>query len=247
MKSAFGALAVLLIAAGCGGGQGGAEQSPGTTVPPPTATTSATTTAVSPTKLELFFIAQDGRLVADSRTVEHTATPGAAALDELRDAPSDTTTQVPDGVGLIIDNGAAHLSGPTLNQAAFAQVVYTLTSFPTVQSVDGKTRADVEFFVPSILVEHPVAGESVSSPFHVTGTANTFEATFNYRLEDDDGKVLAKDFVTATSGSGTRGTFDFEVPFAVDEEQDGKLAVFELSAKDGSVIHERVIPLRLVP
>ena len=87
----------------------------------------------------------------------------------------------------------------------------------------------------------------MTSPIHVTGTANTFEATFNYRLEDAQGNKLAKDFVTATSGSGTRGTFDFTVPFTVDSAQDGKLVVFELSAEDGSVIHEREIPLRLVP
>ena len=37
----------------------------------------------------------------------------------------------------------------------------------------------------------------------MTGTANTFEAaTFNYGLEDAQGNKLAKDFVTATSGSG---------------------------------------------
>jgi hypothetical protein len=81
----------------------------------------------------------------------------------------------------------------------------------------------------------------------VTGTANTFEATFNYRLEDAEGTELAKDFVTATSGTGTRGTFEFDVSFTVDDAQDGTLVVFELSAEDGSVIHEREIPVRLVP
>jgi hypothetical protein len=116
-----------------------------------------------------------------------------------------------------------------------------------VKSVNGKTRADVEDFAPAILVEHPVPDETVTSPLHVTGTANTFEATFNYRLEDANGKTLAKDFVTATSGSGTRGTFDFSVPFTVGSAQNGTLAVFELSAEDGSVIHELDIPLRLVP
>jgi hypothetical protein len=37
------------------------------------------------------------------------------------------------------------------------------------------------------------------------------------------------------------------VSFTVDSAQNGKLAVFELSAEDGSVIHERVVPLRLAP
>jgi germination protein M len=236
---------VLLIAAGCGGDNPSVEQSPATTTAPP-ATTEATTTTEPPLTLELFFLASDGQLVAASRTVEHTQTPGAATLHELMNPEADTKTQVPDGLTLTIDNGRAHVTGATLNDAALAQVVYSLTSFPTVKSVNGKTRADVEVFSPAILVEHPAAGETVTSPLRVTGTANTFEATFNYRLEDANGKTLAKDFVTATSGTGTRGTFDFSVAFTVDSAQDGTLSVFELSAANGSVLHERRISLRLM-
>ena len=35
------------------------------------------------------------------------------------------------------------------------------------------------------------------------------------------------------------------MPYKVDKPQDGTLAVFELSAEDGSRIHESEIPLRL--
>ncbi len=245
MKVSLYALAIGMLAAGCGGGAAKVEQTPQTTAPPPTATTA--TTAAQPMSLELFFLAPDGKLVAESRSVEHTQAPGGAALRELTKPAADTTTQVPDGVRLTIDGGRAHVSGATLNDAALAQVVYTLTSFPTVQSVDGKTRTDVEAFAPAILVEHPAPGDAVKSPLQVTGTANTFEATFNYRLQDADGKLLAKDFVTATSGSGTRGTFDFSITFDIDAARNGTLSVFELSAEDGSVIHERVVPLRLSP
>jgi germination protein M len=88
-------------------------------------------------------------------------------------------------------------------------------------------------------------GEAVESGFEVTGTANTFEATFNYELKDDAGRVLTEDFVTATSGSGTRGTFRFTVEYELDEPVDGTLVVFELSAEDGSRINEHEIPLQL--
>ena len=197
--------------------------------------------------MRLYFLARDGKLVAVSREVERTTAPGAATLHELRDPPSGMNTEVPSGLELTIHDGRANVSGAQLDPPALAQVVYALTTFPTVRSVNDKTRADVETFVPSILVEQPSPAETVTSPIHVTGNANTFEATFNYRLEDAAGKSLAKDFVTATSGSGTRGTFDFTVPFSVDAPQDGELRVFELSAADGSVVHERVIPLRLSP
>ena len=236
---------VLLLVAGCGG-DATVQRAPPPTMPPPQ-TTEAITTTEPPMTLGLYFLAPDGQLAAASRKVEHTQTPGAATLRELMNPEIGTTTQVLDGLRLTIDNGRAHVTGAAINKAALAQLVYSLTTFPTVKSVNGKTRADVEAFVPPILVEHPGAHEAVMSPLHVTGTANTFEATFNYRLEDASGKLLAKDFVTATSGTGTRGTFDFSVPFTVDSAQEGTLVVFELSAENGSVIHERRIPLRLMP
>jgi germination protein M len=246
MRSLLCIVAIGLAAAGCGGQSNPAAEQPVTTSPPPT-TTAPTTTADRVMPLELYFLAPDGKLVAESRSAKQTQAPGGAALHELTAPQAGTTTQVPGGLQLAIAGGKAHVTGAPLGDAALAQIVYTLTSFSTVQSVDGKTRADVEDFAPAILVEHPTPGEAVTSPLHVTGTANTFEATFNYRLEDMGGDVLAKNFVTATSGSGTRGTFDFTVPFDVLSAQNGKLVVFELSAEDGSVIHEREIPLRLSP
>jgi hypothetical protein len=100
---------------------------------------------------------------------------------------------------------------------------------------------------PLILVESPLPFAHVTSPLRVTGTANTFEATFNYDLVGPDGKLLSHHFETATSGNGTRGTFDFTVPFTVSQPGQGKLVVYELSAKDGSRIHQVEIPLQLEP
>jgi len=244
---------VALLVAGCGGNASSTGEPPVTTTttvtrtiehpPPPPTTTAETTQKLS---LQLYFVAPDGKLVAASRDVPQTRAPGAASLRELTTPPAGATTQVPGGLGLTISDGKATLTGAKLDGPALAQVVYTLTAFPTVQSVNGKTRADVEEFVPPILVEQPSPGETTTSTISVTGSANTYEATFNYRLEDAAGKLLAKHFVTATSGSGTRGTFAFTVPFSVDSSQDGVLKVFELSAEDGAVVHERVIPLHLV-
>jgi len=252
MRIGLAAVVLGLLVSGCGGTNASTsgEGSSVTTTVTKTVTVSheaTTTSAAKRMPLHLYFLAPDGKLVAVSSDVAETQTPGAETLRALTDAPSGMTTEVPSGLSLTIDNGKATVSGATLNPPALAQVVYSLTTFPTVDSVNGKTRADVEPFVPQILVEQPSAGETVTSPLHVTGNANTYEATFNYNLEDAAGKSLAKNFVTATSGNGTRGTFDVSIPFNVDTAQDGALRVFELSAEDGSVVHERVIPLRLSP
>ena len=115
--------------------------------------------------------------------------------------------------------------------------------------IDGKhyARADFEDETPAILVESPLAFETVSNPIHATGTANTFEANFQYEVVDPAGKVVDTNFVTATSGTGTRGTFEFTTKPYTGEAGTGALVVLEFSAKDGSRINEVRIPLELQP
>jgi hypothetical protein len=130
--------------------------------------------------------------------------------------------------------------------APLAQVVYTMTQFPneTTVNVNGQdyTRGSFEDFTPAILVELPLPFQAVSSPMRLAGSANTFEATFQYELKDAQGKILAKHFATATSGSGTRGTFDLKVPFNATSGGSGTLRVYEDSA-DGKPI-PRQFPFR---
>ena len=134
-------------------------------------------------------------------------------------------------------------------RTALAQIVYTLTPYSAggVVVVDGTRyrRTDFEAQTPAILVESPLPYQTAPSPIRVTGTANTFEATFQYELVDAAGTVIARHFVTATSGSGTRGTFDVTIPYPAGHAGPGKLVVYESSAKDGSRIHVVEIPLRL--
>ena len=108
--------------------------------------------------------------------------------------------------------------------ARLAQVVYTLTQFPSVGKgvlfkVDGaaadqlrrhghrarqpQRRADYESVTPPIFVESPAPFDAVSGTLRVSGTADVFEATFRARLVAGSfHKTLT---VTATSGSGTQG------------------------------------------
>jgi Immunoglobulin-like domain of bacterial spore germination/Sporulation and spore germination len=234
----------LLASAGCGDG-GGSSSRDGTTTVAASTVSPTTTVSEQPLTLELYLVdPTDHKLYAVRKEIEPTQAVGAAALRALAEDPD---SEVPPNLSLAIDNGAATVTGSELSPAALAQVVYTLTQFPTVKSVNGKTRKAVESLVPAILVESPTAEATVSSPLRVTGNANTFEATFEYDLVDENGKVLHHDFVTATSGSGERGTFDFTIPFRVAREQEGTLVVYESSAENGSHINVRRIPLTLAP
>lgn len=251
--------AVALLAAGCGGG-GGGEAAPTDTGP--TTTEPAATVAV-----RAYFL-REGKVWPARRELEETEVPGlailataSAALEELLAGPTAREqadlgfeTAIPAGTELAqleIEARQATLSTSVeLPHEAMAQVVYTLTQLPGVESVgiggETFTRADFEDVTPAILVESPLAFEEVANPLRATGTANAFEATFQYELADTDGRIVDSGFVTATSGTGTRGTFDFttgryEVPF----DGVGALFVFEVSAEDGSRINLVEIPVRM--
>jgi germination protein M len=250
VKGALLVIVACLLAAGCaGGGDDATTTDTGTTAPPAEQTT-----------LRTYFL-RDGKVWPVAREVAATQAVAATSLEGLFLGPTSEeksdlglTTAIPDGIelsSLEIADGVAKLNvTDELTDAALAQAVYTLTQFPTVDAVETGgatyTRADVENFTPAILVESPLPSEEVSSPLRVTGTANTFEATFNYELTNTDGRIVDKNFVTATSGTGTRGTFDFTTkPYTVPFEGFGSLVVFELSAEDGSRINVVEIPLKM--
>ena len=146
-----------------------------------------------------------------------------------------------------------------------AQVVFTLTQFETITGVeivvDGEalaitdvldnpiegpvTRAAFEDVTPLILIEDPLPLATVPATFTVSGSANTFEASLFLRLTTEDGDVLSDEPVQATSGSGTRGTFEatLTVPGGT---PDGPLSLlgYEQSARDGSEVNMFEVPLR---
>ncbi len=221
------------------------------------ATTTATPTAKF-TLVKVYFVYHDNVLPV-SRFVSANEPAWLGAWKDLAVGPTaeeplaaSTALPVPNASGWTLgltDKNILSLTTAVLPRIALAQAVYTLTQFATTRPVivNGQryTRADFEPETPAILVESPLPEAQVRTPLRVTGTANTFEATFAYELVDSAGKVIAKHFVTATSGSGTRGTFAFTVAYPAGHSGPGKLVVYESSAKDGSRIHVIEIPLQL--
>lgn len=101
---------------------------------------------------------------------------------------------------------------------------------------------------PAIIVETPTEGSTVSSPVTVSGTADVFEANVTVVVEDADGNELARDFTTATCGTGCRGDFSLDLPFSVDEEQAGTIVVQDDDAAGtGTPPHVVEIPVTLGP
>lgn len=282
------AAALALLAAGCGG-ENVYGEAPATTGAAPPATTQAPGTAeTQPMERTTFLVyfARGERLGVASRSVAKTEGVGAAALTALLAGPSGDESgdaglgsEIPAGtrlLGLSIAGGVATVDlshdfesggGSVSMLLRVAQVVFTLTQFPTVErvrfSLDGEPaaaiggegvvvdppigRREFEGQAPAILVESPAPFERVTSPLRIRGSANVFEATFGAEIADGAGSVLAEKVVTATSGTGERGTFDAELSFEPRTPGRLVLTVFTYSAKDGSRQDAVEIPLELAP
>ncbi|MFD5256333.1 GerMN domain-containing protein [Streptomyces bobili] len=181
--------------------------------------------------------------------------------------PSGTTLHsivVRHGVATIDLSGRYDDGGGSLSmQARLAQVVFTATRFPSIEKVrfelDGKPvtsfggegivlnrpvgRADFEDLAPLVLVESPLIGDSIRTPVRVWGSANTFEATFKLKITDAAGRTAGDIYVTATSGSGTRGTFDVTIPYKARRSGAGTLTAYWNSLEDGHAVIEDTVPL----
>jgi germination protein M len=234
---------------------------------------------------QVWFADAEGLFVS-YRTQERTPRVGTAALEALLEGPDSfeddygLSSAVPEGTQLLdlkIADGIARVDltsefesggGSASMQMRLAQVVYTITQFPTVKgvffSLDGDpidilggegiiidhplTRGDYADLLPTILVTSPTLGQEVGSPVLVRGSANVFEANVSVQILDENGEVIAETFTTATCGTGCRGTYRVSVPYEVDHAQDGTIVVHDDDAAGtGRPPHEVRIPVRLVP
>lgn len=218
------------------------------------------------------------------RRVAETAATAEATMESLIDGPTgdesasvpEVSTQIPEGTELnsvIIEDGVAivDVSGDfgaeeasSAAAARVAQVVFTLTRFGTVDSVqihqDGTavavrtdngavvdrpvTRDDYLDYQAAISVEEPLYGGTAPDPLRVTGQALVFEATFQYALTDEDGLIIAEGFAMSESGVAW-APFDFTIDYEVDRSQRGALIVWADSARDGSRVDIREYPVLL--
>jgi hypothetical protein len=277
--------------AACGGSSGGSSPqpaatvtvtaSPGATAEPSASPSAPPSEAPVPTTLRLYLLRGDGLGVAERR-VKHTNAPARAALNALFAGPTAAeraaglSTSLASGIevdSLTISGGLARVglsaafreSGEGLDEAHSllpgAQVVYTLTQFPSVRRVairvNGEPypavggsgspstqwrRHDFADFEPPIFVEAPGVGALVSSPFTLSGTAMVFEGSFLARLVDSSGRRVVQVVMQASLGAPERGRFAEQISYSTSARR-GTLIVFAQSMEDGSRQHEVRIPV----
>lgn len=158
-------------------------------------------------------------------------------------------------------------AGSSVYAQRLAQVVYTLTQFRTITGVvfklDGDpvpysdaagkpiagpaTREHYRELLPAIFIDTPAWGATVERPIVVAGDANVFEARFMLELTDDDGRVIVRRAVSASSGSGTWGEWTEELDIESTASRRLWLSVWSASAQDGSRENLRRYPIELPP
>lgn len=188
----------------------------------------------------------------------------AAMTSAIPDGTKVLGLTIADGKATVDLNDTFQSGGGSLSMTLrVAQVVATLLQFDTVTSVDihldGKPvdgiggegvpatdldQTDIEDQTPAILPLAPLPGATVTSPVTVSGTSNTFEATLQWAVLDGSGAVVKDGFATATSGTGTRGTFSFTVDLG-SYQGAATVKLFEASAKDGSEINIVLVPVTI--
>lgn len=206
---------IALSAAGCGGGRHKSHEPAQTTV------------------VRVFRL-RHGLLHAElARAPGARATPAAAAA--ALGIEAQTTVQ----------DGTARVEAEKLPPGRVAELVYTLTQFPSVRRVDvagrsGLDREDVAAFVPVILIESPADGARVPATFRVQGTASVFEATLVVELRRA-GATLDHRTVTASEGAPERGSFSTRL--RAPSGGPATVVAFAPSAADGSPQHVQTVPL----
>jgi spore germination protein GerM len=271
-----------------------APSTPGEATPAPTkAPTAAPGETEEPTewmRLKVYYFLDDTAngdpgLVPVMREVPKTVAVGGASMRALLEGPEAViapgtdpavSTAIPEGtlfLGLDIKDGLATVDlsqefesggGSFSMGGRLAQVVYTLTQFPTVERVqfrlDGEpvtvfsgeglvldepvTREDYFDYLPPIFVDSPAYGGVVEAPIRIQGLSNVFEATSMAAIEDLEGNTLTAKTVTATCGTGCWGAFEVSLGEGL-EDGDYYLQVWEPSAMDGSATNNRRYPIRV--
>jgi hypothetical protein len=200
-----------------------------------------------------------GPTAAERASGMSTAVPAGTRLRSLT---------ISNGTAVVDLTGTFASGGGSLSMSLrLAQVVTTVTQFSSASKVrlwlDGRPattlggeglvvdrplgRTDVEDMLPAILIETPATGDTIGSPVRVRGSANVFEAVLFLEVTDWDGRIVASRRVMATSGTGTRGTFDVTLRYSVSRSGSGEVIGYSRSPKDGSRINVVETPLVVGP
>jgi len=139
--------------------------------------------------------------------------------------------------------------GDTLNRIAIAHSV-PLTQLASVNNIYNINLIHVGQVLtipsdhPAIILNAPAWNADAPSPLTVSGQSDTFEGNVQIRVYDNAYRVVGSGI--ATGGSmGTYGNFTATITYTVPFTQPGIVEAYFRSAKDGSVMGQADVRVRL--
>jgi hypothetical protein len=257
------AVGAAIVTAGSGTGSQPAATTPAPTVTEAPPVSTGTTTTPGTTAGAAWFV-QDGKLTrlgtpatgpdAVQPALELLLGGPRAALMATGESGGGFTTAIPaatqlESVDVADTIATVRLSGPAPTGTALEQVVRTVTDTGVHWVRFGDEPGLVNATIAAGKTDDAppvelVRAQSDGSKVQFAGTADTFEANVQLRLMQGD-KQLAHTFVTATCGTGCRGSFDgtLDVPAGLSGQVAGsittgtepvRLEAYTISAADGS-------------
>jgi LysM repeat protein len=98
----------------------------------------------------------------------------------------------------------------------------------------------------AIVITKPILNDKVTSPLTIAGWGAGFENTLAVAVLDQDGNILGQGTVMVNAEFGQYGPFSGSITFTMPiTAQVGKLQVYSVSARDGSVDHLNSVMIKL--
>ena len=133
--------------------------------------------------------------------------------------------------------------------AIVAIFIVSVSSLPSAQAADvcPVNPSPPDAADPSMILDAPGDGATVTSPVIVEGKARVFEAHVSITVYDAGGNVLVETFTLAAEAAPALAAYSAGVPFTVTAQQQGCIRVWEESAQDGSPRNVVQVEVNLSP
>ncbi|MHB9032463.1 MAG: Gmad2 immunoglobulin-like domain-containing protein [Anaerolineae bacterium] len=154
------------------------------------------------------------------------------------------------GISSVSIAWANNLSNPSLIYVGQKLVIPPLSGIQASPTSKAAAR-----FTPTppvvqeaIIITNPILNNRIASPLTITGWGSGYENTLSVSILDETGKEIGSGSVTVAAEFGQYGPFTGVVTFTVPSKaQVGKVQVYSISARDGSIDHLNSVTVKFQP
>lgn len=152
------------------------------------------------------------------------------------------------GVSSLSIAWANNLSNPSLIYVGQKLVIPPLNTSMATPKVTAQATITPPAVQEAIVITSPLLNSRITSPLTISGWGSGYENTLNVSILDETGRKIGSGSVTVSAEFGQYGPFIGSVTFTMPSKaQVGKVQVYSVSARDGSVDHLNSIMVKFQP